>query len=248
MLGDVAVLAGLIGTVVFGLQQGASFTPPSELPAIHPAALPQSAGNIAFLFLIHVVVLPIAQSMRVPPRAATPAPGNLEAGATTPPTRPGFGIVAVPSYFLITVLNALFAASCYCLYGEETQPNVLQNLASGSAGVVTIQALLCVDLLFTIPMILAAGREIVEGYVMATGCGERHETLTRTATRLALVAAVFVVAAAIPSFGDAGAVVRPRRVCCRHAAPPCHRRVTAASPPRHRRVTAVYPPTLWQSR
>ena len=79
---------------------------------------------------------------------------------------------------------------------------MLQNLQSGSAGVSAIQLLLCIDLLFTIPMVLAAGREIIEGYAMASTLGGLHETLTRTLTRLVLVLVIFGVAAAIPSFGD----------------------------------------------
>ena len=39
ILGDVAVLAGLVGTVVFGLLQGARFTPPSALPAAQAAEI-----------------------------------------------------------------------------------------------------------------------------------------------------------------------------------------------------------------
>ena len=62
--------------------------------------------------------------------------------------------------------------------------------------------LLCVDLLFTIPMVLAAGREIVEGAAMATRFGQAHAVLTQTAVRLVICAVIFVVAAAIPDFGD----------------------------------------------
>ena len=62
------------------------------------------------------------------------------------------------SYAVITLGNVGFGGICYALFADETAPNVLQNLRSGSAGVVAIQLLLCVDLLFTIPMVLAAGR------------------------------------------------------------------------------------------
>jgi hypothetical protein len=92
-----------------------------------------------------------------------------------------------------------------------------------------IQLLLCVDLLFTIPMVLAAGRpthlisssshpissharshpisshpilqvlaagrEICEGYAMTSRLGTFHEGLTRTLTRTLLVLLIFGVAA-----------------------------------------------------
>ena len=60
ILGDVAVAAGLIGTIALGLSEGHHpRLPPAKLDL---AELPRAAGNIAFLFLIHVVILPIAQA------------------------------------------------------------------------------------------------------------------------------------------------------------------------------------------
>jgi amino acid permease len=214
ILGDIAVLAGLVGTVSFGVAQGASFTPPSTLPTVNVTGLPQAAGNIAFLFLIHAVVLPIAQSMRSASPPSTPRATslghadpvhsigiNVGGGTDTPPTR-SFASVAWPSYAVITLGNVAFGGICYALFANSTAPNVLQNLQSGSAGVIAIQLLLCVDLLFTISMVLAAGREICEGYTMASQLGAIHETLTRTLTRLVLVLLIFGVASALPSFGD----------------------------------------------
>ena len=224
ILGDVAVLAGLIGTVSFGVAQGASFTPPGSLPAVHVAGLPQAAGNIAFLFLIHAVILPIAQSMRSgspPPTPCATSHGHDDAvrtrsvgsvgihgdsGEEAPPVA-SFATVAWSAYTVITLGNVAFGGICFALFADRTAPNVLQNLQSGSSGVVAIQLLLCVDLLFTIPMVLAAGREICEGYTMSSQLGALHETITRTLTRLALVLLIFGVAGAIPSFGDVVALI-----------------------------------------
>ena len=216
ILGDIAVLAGLVGTVSFGIAQGASFTSPSSLPAVHVAELPQAAGNIAFLFFIHAVILPIAQSMRpasppstpsVPPRVHADISVRIiaaDSGSDEEDAAPvrSFANVAWVSYAVITLGNVAFGGICYALFGERTAPNVVQNLQSGSRGVTAIQLLLCVDLLFTIPMVLAAGREICEGYAMASRLGGIHETFTRTFTRTVLVLFIFGLAAAIPSFGD----------------------------------------------
>jgi len=222
IVGDIAVLAGLVGTVTFGLAQGASFTPPSSLPALNVAELPQAAGNIAFLFLIHAVLLPIAQSMSSASPPSTPIAASLGphgapirsvgigtgAGAEASHSKQqSFASVAWVSYAVITLGNVVFGGVCYALFADRTASNVLQNLQSGSAGVTVIQLLLCVDLLFTIPMVLAAGREICEGYAMASWLGAIHETLTRTLTRLVLVLLIFAVAAAIPSFGDAVSLI-----------------------------------------
>lgn len=223
VLGDVAVLGGLAGTIYFGFQEGNAVLPPSKLPGdgIHMDSIPQAAGNIAFLFLIHVVILPISQSMRLGRAPASSLSVNMPlvtatdsvVGRAAAPDNhvtelvQGFGPVAISSYAIITVINASFAGVCYCMFGEDTQPNVLQNLQSGSAGVLIIQILLCVDLLFTIPMILAAGRELCEGYAMATAFGGAHENLTRTLVRLLLVALIFAIAAGISSFGEAVSLI-----------------------------------------
>ena len=215
ILGDAAVLAGLVGTVSFGIAQGASFTLPSSLPAVNVGGLPQAAGNIAFLFLIHAVILPIAQSMHSvsptsTPHATSPGPADplcAICGGAESRSSPSFASVAWPSYAVITLGNVAFGGVCYALFAEKTEPNVLQNLQGGSAGVTAIQLLLCVDLLFTIPMVLAAGREICEGYAMASWLGVTFETFTRTITRLILVMLIFAVAAAIPSFGDVVTII-----------------------------------------
>ena len=165
ILGDVAVLGGLVGTVFIGASVGikaSPFAPISggnhsssmngttasleHLPAVNWATLPEAAGSIAFLFLIHVVILPMSQSMK---------------GETAEEQRRGFRCVTGTSYFFITTLNAAFGAICVCLFGLETKGNVLTNIAESGVYpslVLVIRILLCVDLLFTIPMVLAAGR------------------------------------------------------------------------------------------
>jgi hypothetical protein len=60
----------------------------------------------------------------------------------------------------------LFAALCYLLFGAGTHGNVLENRSRG-AFLTAVRVLLCMDLLFTMPMVLAAGREIVEAAAVA---------------------------------------------------------------------------------
>lgn len=78
ILGDVAVAAGLIGTIVIGISSGQRLEPPPT--DINFAELPRAAGNIAFLFLIHVVILPIAQVCAV---AAAPSSNIHRSSRTT---------------------------------------------------------------------------------------------------------------------------------------------------------------------
>ena len=50
------------------------------------------------------------------------------------------------------------------------------------------------------PMVMAAGREIVEASFMDTTFGEAHENLTRNASRCLMTLSVFVFAYAVPNF------------------------------------------------
>lgn len=58
------------------------------------------------------------------------------------------------SYVSITSINAVFGALVYALYGASIASNVVQNLSSGPF-VKAVRALLCIDLLFTVPMVSA---------------------------------------------------------------------------------------------
>ena len=87
---------------------------------------------------------------------------------------------------------------------------MLKNLALGGTYptlVLVIRVLLCIDLLFTIPMILAAGREIVEDAAVETSCGRKHTSAARNVTRIALVGIIFLIVATVPDFMDAVSLV-----------------------------------------
>ena len=239
ILGDVAVLTGLVGTIVFGVifmnEDGKQPLNPAQQPFVNDwAKLPQSMGSVAFLFLIHVVILPIAQSLGSPDPVDGDGGSGSGGGGLLPVQQYGdqrgqqqqqqqhagpdqiareralatgkrFSKVAWTSYAVIAVMNAFFGAACYCIFGEATAGNVLTNLQEAHHlpwVVDLIQILLCVDLLFTLPMVLAAGREIVERAALDTDFGSRHEALTRNAVRIILVGLVYGVACGIPNFGQ----------------------------------------------
>lgn len=79
------------------------------------------------------------------------------------------------------------------LFRDEIQSNVIGNLSNGVV-LQIVRVLLCVDLLFTVPMVLAFGREIIENSLFHMRCtrefAQRHSTLTRTLLRAVLVVAV----------------------------------------------------------
>jgi amino acid permease len=165
------------------------------LPSVNWSTLPEAAGSIAFLFCIHVVVLPVSQSLK---------------GNNRHQQENDFKCVICTSYTAITLANAAFGATCVLLFGLNTQGNVLTNLANSGTYptlVMLIRILLCIDLLFTIPMILAAGREIIEDAAVNTNFGRNHISATRNTTRVFLVGIIFLIVAVVPDFMDAVSLV-----------------------------------------
>ena len=147
-LGNVAVLGGAVAVVVAGAYgstvEGISMASWGALPHLKPGGLPRAIGQIAFLFAIHIVTLPILAEQGSAPAAAR----SLGIG---------FGIV--------TASNVAFGLAAAMLFGLNTPANVLDALSSGWV-LQVVRALLCLDLLLTAPMVLAAGRQVVERFVV----------------------------------------------------------------------------------
>ena len=181
VLGDIAVAAGIVVVVLFGAfgqsdsSQSTSaggegggngtvaVTPlaPGEwedgdAPLFDPTGVFKVVGSVAFLFAVHIVVLPVVQSMK---------------------ERAAFGTVVYSSMGGVAVTNTVFGVVCAVLFASLTQPNVIDNLDDGPVSV-TVKVLLCIDLLFTVPMVLAAGRQVLERGIMSR---YRHERKLRKA-------------------------------------------------------------------
>lgn len=67
----------------------------------------------------------------------------------------------------VWVVNVLFAILCLGFYGDNTQDLVLANLDNGSY-LSALKLLLCVDLLFTFPIVFSSGRQILEHAWLST--------------------------------------------------------------------------------
>ena len=77
------------------------------------------------------------------------------------------------------------------LFGEDTKSNIIQNLSNG--GILSaVRVLLCIDLLFTIPMLLAPGREIVEEALMKIRAIGIWKERARDFIRLCILAFILV--------------------------------------------------------
>lgn len=195
VLGDVAVVAGIVGTIWAGLSEGRELQWPTDAPAVNTnwesGDLLRGLATISFLFLVHILTLPMAQSLH----------RDLEEPA-------GFRKVVAVSYNFITVLNLGFAMLCVCIFEwKDIQNPVTGNLKNGIP-VQIVKVLLCLDLLFTVPMVLSVGREIIENSVLnclpqsapsdrpqSSGSTARpYEEAARNGVRLLLVLVVCGVA------------------------------------------------------
>ena len=208
MLGNVAVVAGIVG-VVGG---GAGKREAGVGPLARPAGVPTFFGSTVFLFAIHIVVLPIAHGMR-PKRASSSASSSRKA-----PPKATFAAAAFWAFFVIAVVNAAFAASSAVLFDRGhchpsdpelpdgyagPCPNVLSNFATTSVALDVVILFFCVNIVLTTPLILLAPRAILEppllDWARARGLPPRA---VKVAYRLLTVGLVLAVALGVPDFSD----------------------------------------------
>ncbi|GAB5372498.1 hypothetical protein AAMO2058_001670900 [Amorphochlora amoebiformis] len=178
ILGDVAVTAGLVGTIWGGLAAGRTASWPSNVPLFNYAAggdVPRGLATLSFMFNIQMVCLPMAQSLK----------DDL--------ARPKiFRRVVDVSYAFIASLNMGFAIVCLLIFHDDQdgiQNPIIKNLNTG-APLQAIRVLLCLDLLFTVPMLLAVGREVLENSVLSLLGSELHrkrDTMSKQADSKGLI-------------------------------------------------------------
>lgn len=109
-------------------------------------AFGSSFGTIAYLFCINFLTFPIMNSMKQPEKYSH-AVNYAVAG--------------------VWLVNVVFAILCLGFYGDKTQDLVLANLDNGPY-LSALKLLLCVYLLFTFPIVLSSGRQILENAIIGT--------------------------------------------------------------------------------
>ena len=121
--------------------------------------LPRYVGGNTFLFAIHVVALPLMQQME-----------NQNGNKNKRDAISG-------SYIFITSFNAIFGSVGFLLFASSTCTNdqdtpyagpcdnILSSISGGSL-LDFVKILVSIDLLFTIPLILAASRAVIEDGIL----------------------------------------------------------------------------------
>jgi amino acid permease len=164
LIGNVAVFSGCVGVIMYGY-----FFYRHDLTFDHSfvewKTLPKYIGGNTFLFAIHVVILPIMQQM-----------DDTDNNKVKK-------IVIAGSFSFITLFNAVFGfigfllfANSECKHVDKSYfgpcDNILSNMSGGNV-LDTIRILVCVDLLFTVPLILAASRVIIEKLIFQSDATRR---------------------------------------------------------------------------
>ncbi|KAL3769866.1 hypothetical protein ACHAWU_007072 [Discostella pseudostelligera] len=155
-LGVSAVVGGMMVTLAYGVWVdpgggiGGALMAVERLrmwPDSFENAFGGSFGTIAYLFCINFLTFPIINSMK-------DAKNDYDGAVSY--------AVAV-----IWIVNVIFAILCLGFYGNETQDLILGNLDSGSVYLSALKLLLCVDLVFTFPIVFSSARQILENALLA---------------------------------------------------------------------------------
>jgi proton-coupled amino acid transporter len=175
VVGNVSVLAGMGFVAWYSLQQPMQL---GALPLAAPGGFASYFGSVAFLFFIHFTMPAIESAMAVPSRFMA---------ATTK----GFSICAI--------VGCLFGALGAAAFGPDVSSVVITQL--GATRLATaVKLLLCVNLLFTFPIVCRSAFLIIES--LAERSGVTLGTLQQRALRTAFVVSASLLATSVPSFGS----------------------------------------------
>lgn len=191
-LGVVAVIGGILVTLASGIlvEPGGGLNVALEAvenlpmwPESLAAAFGGSFGTIAYLFCVNFLTFPIINSMEKPKEDYGGAVNWAVAG--------------------VWLVNVVFAILCLGFYGDQTQDLVLGNLNNGPY-LSALKLLLCVDLLFTFPIVFSSGRQILENAIIGSdGAAEADEAAP---ARTAIVAVAIAACLGLAQTGGFGAV------------------------------------------
>jgi amino acid permease len=180
-VGLIALLCSLVVVVIYGglnpVQDFEAFVEKPDIVLLD--TFPLFVGNIAFLFLIHSVAVPIQRNMETPE---------------------DYDRMVDYSMVAVSLVNMLFAYACTVVFGDEVQGNILNNLPEGTLRSVAVGAV-AIDLFATVPAFLfpvsdAAERVLFNEALFGTFATEAKRNLFRAF----LVCGIAGTSVAIPIF------------------------------------------------
>ncbi|KAL6060342.1 Transmembrane amino acid transporter protein [Balamuthia mandrillaris] len=140
IIGDIALALGMLAMFIEGFRSEKLLPNPTDYAAFRIDTFPLFFGTAAFLFCIHMLVIPVEQSMKNPAH---------------------FKWTAIISFIIVTLINMIFAAIGYMLFKDHTDSIVINNLQN-NAFVSVARIMLVIDLFFTYLVVIVPARDIVE--------------------------------------------------------------------------------------
>lgn len=190
-LGVAAVVGGMMVTLASGVLVDPGWDAAlANLPTLKlwpeslAVAFGTSFGTIAYLFCINFLTFPIMSSMQEPKQYGS-AVNTAVAG--------------------VWFVNVIFAIGCLAFYGDATQDLVLGNLGNGPY-LSALKLFLCVDLLFTYPIVFSSGRQILENALLSEQLLQSGDDTPYAPPRVLIVSGAVAATLALAQIGGFGAV------------------------------------------
>jgi proton-coupled amino acid transporter len=157
------------------------------IPVSNMAAFPGFFGTVAFLFFIHFTLFGIQQGM---------------------PEKDKFLGAATKAFVLSAIIGGVFGLICAVGFGPNVS-SVVITMLTGPVGLF-VKALLCVNLLFTFPIMAQSALVVCESVFAKSG--QEVAKVPALASRTAFVLLAALCATLIPNFGAVLGYVGG--VCC----------------------------------
>ena len=175
LMGTVSVALGMSWVTVVALANPAFAANFAAIPMSNPAAFSGFFGTVAFLFFIHFTLFGVQEAM---------------------PDRRRFVPAVSKAFGLSMVISAAFGLIGAWGFGPGVK-SVVITMLDGAAGT-AVKALLCVNLLFTFPLMARSCLNICEQTVAG---GKDPNLVTSLGTRTAFVTSAAFLACVVPNFG-----------------------------------------------
>ena len=175
LMGTVSVALGMSWVTVVALANPAFAANFAAIPVSNPAAFSGFFGTVAFLFFIHFTLFGVQEAM---------------------PDRRRFVPAVSKAFGLSMVISAAFGLIGAWGFGPGVK-SVVITMLDGAAGT-AVKALLCVNLLFTFPLMARSCLNICEQTVAG---GKDPNLVTSLGTRTAFVTSAAFLACVVPNFG-----------------------------------------------
>jgi len=165
VLGNICLLAGIGGTLGFGISQ--EHTLHGNVTLFNLEGIPSSLGTASFVFCVNFMFLPIERSMKQPQ---------------------DFNRVMWGCLSSVTLCIQAFGVICYSLFLEDSCGNILLNLSHTGVGGSVLKGALCVSLLASFPLSIAPACETIEQSLMPLiPYGGHHRGIKRRCMRQVLI-------------------------------------------------------------